>query len=150
MLLNEMLDAASDQQKLNGIFSRLMTTAVLLIDDNAVQAATRQTILRRAGYFVLAGLNPRRALEQLKNGEFPVDIGLIITDHMMPEMTGAAFVQELRGTHAELPVLVISGLEEAETEYEGLNVLFRLKPLLPDDLLTSVRDLMKVSEAKKT
>jgi DNA-binding response OmpR family regulator len=122
-----------------------MTPAVLLIDDNAVQAATRQTILRRAGYFVIAVLNPRRALDQLKDGEFPVDIGLIITDHMMPEMNGAAFVQELRATHRELPVLVISGLEEAEAEYEGLDVVFRLKPLLPDNLLASVHGLLKPS-----
>ena len=86
-----------------------MTPAVLLIDDNAVQAATRQTILRRAGYFVIAVLNPRRALDQLKNGEFPVEIGLIITDHMMPEMNGSAFVTELRASHNDLPVMVISG-----------------------------------------
>ena len=44
----------------------LMTDTLLLIDDNAVQAATRQTILRRAGYFVIAALNPRRALEQFR------------------------------------------------------------------------------------
>jgi DNA-binding response OmpR family regulator len=148
MLLKEVQAGPNDQQELSGILSSPMTEAVLLIDDNAVQAATRQTILRRAGYFVLAGLNPRRALEQLKNGEFPVDIGLIITDHMMPEMTGSAFVQELRGTHSNLPVLVISGLEEAEAEYAGLNVLFRLKPLLPDNLLASVQSLLKVSKAK--
>ncbi|MCU1321525.1 MAG: response regulator receiver protein [Acidobacteriaceae bacterium] len=120
-----------------------MTPAVLLIDDNAVQAATRQTILRRAGYFVIAVLNPRRALDQLKEGEYPVEIGLIITDHMMPEMNGSAFVQELRTTHGDLPVLVISGLEEAEAEYAGLNVVFRLKPLLPDNLLASVHQLLK-------
>ena len=123
-----------------------MTPAVLLIDDNAVQAATRQTILRRAGFFVIAALNPRRALEQLKNGEFPEKVGLIITDHLMPEMSGAAFVRELRQTHPGLPVMVISGLEEAEPEYEGLNVTFRLKPLLPEMLLTSVRGLLKVGE----
>ena len=125
-----------------------MTPAVLLIDDNAVQAATRQTILRRAGYFVIAVLNPRRALDQLKEGEFPVDIGLIITDHMMPEMNGAAFVNELRATHRELPVLVISGLEEAEAEYAGLNVVFRLKPLAPDHLLASVHGLLKPGETQ--
>jgi DNA-binding NtrC family response regulator len=150
MLSREEIKAGpSDQQKLSGIFSSPMTAAVLLIDDNAVQAATRQTILRRAGYFVLAVLNPRRALEQLKNDEFPADIGLIITDHLMPEMSGAAFVHELRETHAEMPVMVISGLEDAEPEYAGMNVLFRLKPLLPDSLLASVESLMKLSEAKK-
>jgi DNA-binding response OmpR family regulator len=149
MMLKEIQAGPGDQQELSRIFSSPMTAAVLLIDDNAVQAATRQTILRRAGYFVLAALNPRRALEQLKNGEFPGEIGLVITDHMMPEMSGAEFVHELRAIHADLPVMVISGLEEAEPEYEGMNVLFRLKPLLPDDLLASVRGLLKVSEAKK-
>ena len=149
MLLREIQAGPNDPQRLNGIFSSPMTPAVLLIDDNAVQAATRQTILRRAGYFVLAVLNPRRALDQLKNGEFPVEIGLIITDHLMPEMSGAEFVQELRSTHAGVPVMVISGLEEAETEYVGMNVLFRLKPLLPDKLLASVESLLKANEVKK-
>jgi CheY-like chemotaxis protein len=116
--------------------------AILLIDDNAVQAATRQMILRRAGHFVIAVLNPLRALEQFQSHEFPVDVRLVITDHLMPGMTGSEFVGELRKSHPNLPVLVISGLEEAEAEYEGLNVLFRLKPLLPDDLLASVHRLV--------
>ena len=51
-------------------------------------------------------------------------------------------------THPTLPVMVISGLEEAEQEYAGMNVLFRLKPLLPDNLLASVHSLMQLSEAR--
>jgi CheY-like chemotaxis protein len=120
-----------------------MTPAVLLIDDNAVQAATRQAILRRAGYFVIAALNPKRALDQFQNERFPEKIRLVITDHLMPEMSGSQFVRELRETHPTLPVLVISGLEEAEEEYAGMNVLFRLKPLLPDKLLTCVSSLVQ-------
>jgi CheY-like chemotaxis protein len=120
--------------------------AILLIDDNAVQAATRQTILKRAGYFVIAVLNPVRALEQFQLNDFPAEIELVITDHLMPGMTGAEFVRELRKTHAALPVLVISGLEEAEEQYAGMNVMFRLKPLLPDHLLASVLNLITGSE----
>ena len=67
--------------------------AILLIDDNAVQAATRQTILRRAGYYVIAVLNPMRALEQFRGEEFPARIRLVITDHLMPGMTGSEFVR---------------------------------------------------------
>src|ERR1700678_2447390 len=89
-------------------------TAVLLIDDNAIQAATRQAILRRAGMFAIAALNPRRALEQFERNEFPARIGVVVTDHIMPEMSGVAFVRELRKAHPTLPVLVISGLEEAQ------------------------------------
>jgi DNA-binding response OmpR family regulator len=123
------------------------TPAILLIDDNAVQAATRQTILKRAGYFVIAVLSPQRALEQIQNREFPAEIQLVITDHLMPGMTGNEFVRELRKTHPALPVLVISGLEEAEDEYEGLNVLFRMKPLMPDHLLASVHRLLSAESA---
>lgn len=119
-----------------------MHPTVLLIDDNAVQAATRQTILKRAGYFVIAALNPQRALDQFRNAEFPEEISLVITDHIMPGMSGAEFVRELRKLKPALPVLVISGLEEAEAEYAGMNILFRVKPLLPDNLLASVHRLV--------
>jgi DNA-binding NtrC family response regulator len=119
-----------------------MEATVLLIDDNAIQAATRQTILKRAGYFVIPVLNPQRALQQFRDNDFPAEIQLVITDHIMPGMSGAEFVRELRTLQPDLPVLVISGLEEAEEEYQDLNVTFRLKPLLPDNLLASVDRLV--------
>ena len=118
------------------------TTAVLLIDDNAIQAATRQTILRRAGYYVIAALNPVRALEQFQDDAFPAPITAVITDHIMPGMSGAQFVRELRKIQPHIPVMVISGLEEAEQEYAGMNVLFLLKPLSPDLLLSHLRYLV--------
>ena len=122
-----------------------MQATILLIDDNAVQAATRQTILRRAGYFVNAVLSPERALEQFRNQEFPDNIDLVITDHIMPGMNGAQFVRKLREFEPNTPVLVISGMAEAEAEYEGMGVLFRLKPLLPDNLLACVHRLVEAS-----
>src|ERR1700749_576385 len=120
-----------------------MSATILLIDDNAVQAATRQTILKRAGYFVIAVLSPERALEQFRSSEYPSAIDLIITDHLMPGMTGAEFVAHLRTFQPEVPVLVISGMAEAEAEYEGTGATFRLKPLPPDDLLASVHGLLQ-------
>jgi DNA-binding NtrC family response regulator len=118
-------------------------TAVLLIDDNAIQAATRQAILRRAGLFAIAALNPRRALEQFERNEFPARIGVVVTAHIMPEMSGVAFVRELRKAHPTLPVLVISGLEEAQAEYQGLDVVFLLKPVPPEEMLATVRRLLE-------
>ena len=120
-----------------------MAATILLIDDNAVQAATRQAILKRSGYFVIPVMNPRRALQQFREQDFPAEIDLVITDHIMPEMNGSEFVRELREIHPGLPVLVISGMEEAEEKYDGMNVLFRLKPLLPDNLLASVDRLLE-------
>jgi CheY-like chemotaxis protein len=118
-------------------------TTVLLIDDNAIQATTRQAILKRAGYFVIAALDTARVLEQFRHDDFPTPIGAVITDHVMPGMNGAEFVRELRKTHPELPVMVISGMEDAECEYVGMNVRFLVKPLMPDLLLSNLRELLE-------
>jgi DNA-binding response OmpR family regulator len=57
-------------------------------------------------------------------------------------MNGAEFVRELRKTHPALPVMVISGMEDAEYEYAGMNVRFLVKPLLPDLLLSNLSELL--------
>lgn len=119
-----------------------VASIIVLIDDNAIQAATRQTILRRAGYFVYAALSPQRVLEQFRDHQFPEEIDMVITDHIMPGMDGAEFVRQLRPLMPTLPVLVISGLEDAEPLYDALNVCFRLKPLLPEALLATVHSLL--------
>jgi CheY-like chemotaxis protein len=120
-----------------------MPSTLLLIDDNAIQAATRQTILKRAGYFVIAVLSPERALEQFRSNDYPAPIDLVITDHLMPGMNGCEFVRKLRTFAPDIPVLVISGMAEAEEEYEDLDVSFRLKPVLPDYLIESVHHLVE-------
>lgn len=123
-----------------------LASTVLLVDDNAIQAATRQTILKRAGYSVQAALNPFRALELLQKNDFCNEIGVVITDHIMPGMNGAEFVRELRKLRPALPVIVISGLEEAEIAYEGLDVRFLVKPLPPDQLLANLRSIFEVEQ----
>jgi DNA-binding response OmpR family regulator len=57
----------------------------------------------------------------------------------MPDMDGSDFVRRLRSFNQEVPVIVISGLPDAETEYAGLNVIFRVKPCDPEDLIALVR-----------
>ena len=123
-----------------------MADTVLLVDDNAIQAATRQTILKRAGYSVQTALSPVRALEIFQKNEFAVNIGVVITDHIMPGMNGAEFVRELRRIRPLMPIIVISGLEEAEDEYEGLNIRFLVKPLPPEQLLANLRSLVMVQQ----
>jgi CheY-like chemotaxis protein len=123
-------------------FPKSNVCTILLVDDNAIQAATRQAILRRAGYFAIAVLSPIRALEQFETKDFPSEISLVITDHIMPGMTGSQFVRELRKTHRDLPIVVISGLDEAESEYDGMNVRFLLKPLAPDLLLSNIHGML--------
>jgi CheY-like chemotaxis protein len=117
---------------------------VLLVDDNELQAATRQAILQRAGYIVHIALDPAIALQEIRQDEFPEPISAIISDHIMPQMSGSEFVRELRQTHADLPVMVLSGMDEADQEYEGLNVRFLRKPLAPGLLLANLQSLLQV------
>jgi len=78
---------------------------------------------------------------QLRAGDFHSEIQLVITDHIMPGMSGTEFVRQIRETHPHLPVLVISGMEEAQEEYAGLHVDFLLKPLPPEKLIESAHRL---------
>ena len=116
-----------------------MTADILLVDDNAIQAATRKAILTRTGHSVVVAPDGGRALEMLRDTLSP---RLVITDHLMPEMNGPEFVQRLRASYPDLPVVVLSGMTDAEEQYAQLDVVFRVKPLPPDQLLDLVRSLL--------
>jgi FixJ family two-component response regulator len=60
----------------------------------------------------------------------------------MPVMGGPEFVTELRRRGHTLPVIVLSGLPDAETAYQGLDVVFRLKPFDPESLIRLIQDLL--------
>ena len=121
---------------------------ILLVDDNAIQAATRKAILTRTGRRVLIAESGSVALRMLAQEEVATQIALIITDHLMPGMNGPEFVKRLRETMPEIPVVVLSGLPQAETEYELYDVVFRMKPLLPDALIRLVNELLDGSVAQ--
>jgi CheY-like chemotaxis protein len=110
-----------------------MSGQILLVDDNQIQSTTRRAILESAGHEVHIAPNGQKALELLDEPE--ANIGLIITDHLMPVMSGKEFVTELRQRNMIQPVVVLSGFPDAEADYEGLDAIFRLKPLDPDHLI---------------
>ena len=118
------------------------TSRILLVDDNHIQSATRRAILEGSGWQVCIATQGQQALEFLSETEPSKAIGLIITDHLMPVMSGPEFVAELRRRGFILPVIVLSGLPDAESAYEGLDVIFRLKPFDPDSLIRLVQDLL--------
>jgi DNA-binding response OmpR family regulator len=115
---------------------------LLLIDDNAVQLAARRAVLEGAGFRVLTASDALRALETLQSPGSGVHIDGLITDHIMPKVSGAVFVRRVRETDAAVPVMVISGLAEAEDEYAGLNVTFKQKPLMPAEMIAAVRQMI--------
>jgi DNA-binding response OmpR family regulator len=120
-----------------------MTAEILLVDDSPLQAATRKAILCLPGRIVAVAESARRALEILEDGELLNSIGLVITDHWMPDINGPEFVNLLRRRLPAIPVLVLSGLPDVEAEYAGLGVIFRVKPIAPDQLLALVDSLLE-------
>ena len=119
-----------------------MSVRILLVDDNHIKSATRRAILEGSGREVCIATQGQQALELLSEPESSPPIGLVITDHLMPVMSGAEFVAELRRRGYTLPVIVLSGLPDAEAAYQGLDVVFRLKPFDPDSLIRLVQDLL--------
>ena len=113
---------------------------VLLVDDNPLQLSTRQAILRRAHVDVHMATTAQSALALLR--AHSDQIRLVITDHVMPETSGAVFVRMLREITPDLPVIVISGMAEAEEEYAGMNVTFRNKPIQPEAFIELVRGIL--------
>jgi CheY-like chemotaxis protein len=113
--------------------------AILIVDDNPIQAVTRRLILEKAHFPVVLADDGASALARFDSGE---QFGVVITDHCMPEMTGPELVRKLRERSATLPIIVLSGLPEAESEYQGMDVCFRLKPIQPQELIELSRTLL--------
>jgi CheY-like chemotaxis protein len=113
--------------------------AILIVDDNPIQAVTRRLILERAHLPVVIAEDGATALLRFESGE---QFGMVITDHCMPEMSGPELVKKLRELSTTLPIVVLSGLPEAESQYEGMDVQFRLKPIQPQELIDLARTLL--------
>lgn len=119
-----------------------MTADILLVDDNAVQASTRRSILLRTGRTVVLASGALQALAMLDSAELLQSLALVITDHCMPGMNGPALVARLRERRPSIPVVVLSGYPDVEAEYEGMNIVFRMKPVAPDQLIALTESLL--------
>lgn len=113
--------------------------AVLLIDDNPVQLRAREAVLRNAGFETQIATTQESALTLLRSQPTGDRIGAIVTDHIMPGRSGAEFVRILRSAKPGVPVIVITGMAEAESDYRDLGVAFRHKPCPPEELIALVR-----------
>lgn len=120
-----------------------MEREVLLIDDNPSQLTIRELVLREAGFPVSIATNVEGALALLRSPALANRLGAIVTDHVMPGASGADFVRELRRINPHVPVIVVTGMAEAEQEYENLNVTFLQKPCPPPELIRAVQEALR-------
>ncbi|MCW3849605.1 PAS domain S-box protein [Sphingomonas sp. LB-2] len=110
---------------------------VLLVDDDALVLANTAAMLDDLGHGVVLAASGLEALDRLRAGE---RIDAVITDHLMPGMTGSELAAAIRSEWPELPVLLISGLFNLECEVtRGLANL--AKPFTQEALAAALRDL---------
>jgi DNA-binding response OmpR family regulator len=121
---------------------------LLLIDDDPVQLSTREAVLRHAGFAVSIATTADGAIALMRTEPLASSLRVIITDHVMPGATGAEFVRTLRTINTTVPVIVVSGLPEIESEYEGLNVRFLPKPCFPQQLIGTVKECLSESAGR--
>jgi DNA-binding NtrC family response regulator len=118
-----------------------MAVDILLLDDDAVQGATRKAILERAGHRPVVVSRGSDALKFLQSPE-GFSVRMVVTDHLMPGMNGPEFVRAMRKAGYVFPVLVLSGYPDVEDEYKTLDVAFRVKPFPPSELIAFVQFLI--------
>ena len=91
---------------------------ILCVDDEENQLAVRKLVLEQAGYAVLAASSGQQALALLAG--HPID--LVLSDHLMPGLTGTELARQIKAQDPDLPVILISAVNEipADAAYADL------------------------------
>jgi signal transduction histidine kinase/ActR/RegA family two-component response regulator len=117
-------------------------TILLVEDDDAVRAFTRRT-LEDCGYRVLPASEPLEALRIAARTR----VDVILSDMMMPNLTGAQFVERFLAKHPAPVVIFMSGYADEALVAEGraYSEIYLRKPFTPSVLAHAVRDAINAS-----
>ena len=119
------------------------TETVLLVEDEENVRRLINAVLRKQGYQVLEAQNVGHAL--LICEQHPGKIDLLLTDVVMPYMSGGQLAERLARLKPDMKVLFVSGYAERTMAFHGVleaDVAFLQKPITPDLLIRKVRSLL--------
>jgi two-component system cell cycle sensor histidine kinase/response regulator CckA len=117
-------------------------TILLVEDDDQVRAVARG-ILTRAGYHVIAARNAGEAL--LHSEKYGGTIQLLLSDVVMPQMSGPELAKRLASSRRGLRVLCMSGYTDDSVVRHGVldaRIAYLQKPLTPETLTRRVREVL--------
>lgn len=116
-----------------------MKMNILVVDDEEIMLDSIKIGLTNNGHQVATVLNALHALEQISSQDQKID--LVITDYLMPEMTGLELLKAIRENHPALPVIIITAYTETGLVIEALKNhcdSFITKPFNLDQLIAEI------------
>ncbi len=117
-------------------------TILLVEDDDQVRVVARG-ILRRGGYHVLDARNAGEAL--LHSEKHPGTIHLLLSDVVMPQVSGPELAKRLASARPDMKVLCMSGYTDDSIVRHGVleaQIAYLQKPITPETLTTRVREVL--------
>jgi two-component system, cell cycle sensor histidine kinase and response regulator CckA len=122
---------------------------ILVAEDEDLVRRLLKTTLTSGGYSVLEARDGVQALEVCE--QMGASLDLLVTDVVMPRMTGLELARRLAIDHPDLKVLCLSGYSaEATTAQRPLEWPFLAKPFVPATLLERVREVLDVERTPAT
>ncbi len=116
---------------------------ILFVDDEDIVLRFGESTLNRLGYRIALYRDPVEALEAFR--ESPASFDLIITDQMMPKMTGYELARAVRAVRADIPIILFTGFSADVTDKEfqeaGINEIV-MKPVIAMELATTIRGIL--------
>ncbi|HEY6556157.1 MAG TPA: PAS domain S-box protein [Polyangiaceae bacterium] len=119
------------------------TETILLVEDEEQVRMIVLNVLRRQGYRVIAAQHAGEAL--LLCERHPQKIDLLVTDVVMPQMSGPELAKRLQAERPEMKVLCMSGYTDDSIVRHGVletGVAFLQKPITPGTLARKVREVL--------
>lgn len=139
ILLPGSSEQALSEAKARGDLPRGSET-IMLVDDDIEISGTFRRVLLRLGYRVEAFSSPVVALERFK--QKPERFDIILSDLMMPELSGEALATSIRGLRPDIPILFCSSYKLDEISVPGVLPQVLDKPVDPAHLAHFLRQLL--------
>ncbi len=124
--------------------TRKQEHTVLLVEDDENLRALIGKVLKEGGYQVLTARNGPEALNVSHKHRGPIH--LVLTDVVMPIMSGTAMARRLAAQRPDTRVLYMSGYTESAVACQGIStsdMVFLQKPFKADDLVSKVREALE-------